>query len=395
MVAFADATGAATNIVANFEKILVKQTVSGSDTYSYATAQDSFFDLKVVWSTSTGDDGEIPGPLIEVFLNNFEITGWNLPNGGVPKKNKVTSTRQLVSLPSTPSSGTQFGYFTTTNPYVPSNYNIPVPTTSTLQGSNFRELYATSKPLRERSVSYFFQDREFLNGLIQGQNLFAQYYHYIFQANPDVKGINVYDVQYTTPGATVADINPVFYTWFYFPGTNPTDQQYYQQQIVDEYALSYSTAINTGFRGKFAIANNSNHMVYLQHSSDTLNSFTTAVNLWTHEVIAPSDAQILEKVLDPANMSEVVQVDSAWIQSREAANRLASVVAFGNDGFSRDTAVQIFGNPLIQVGDIVDLTYTLAGINHQKYLVHEVSHVFKNGLKTTLTLNQLSRGTTY
>lgn len=396
IIATADATGAANNIVANFEKVLVKQTGnSASAPYTYALAQDAFFDLKVVWSTSNGDDGEIPGPVIEVFLNNFEITGWNLAGGSVPNKNKLTSTRQMVSLPSAPLQQTQFGYFTTTSPYVPSNYNIPIPTSDSSQASNFRELYATSKPLKERSVSYFFQDREFLNGLIQGQNLFAKYNHYICQTNPDVKGINTYDVQYTTPGATVADINPVFYKWFYFPGTNPTDQQFYQQQTVDEYSLAYSTALNTGFRGKFAVANNSNHMVYLQHTSDTLNSFTTSINLWTHEVIAPSDSQILEKVLDPTNLSEVVQVDSSWIQSKEAANRLASVISFGNDGFSRDTSLQVFGNPLIQVGDIVDLTYTLAGILNKKYLVHEVSHTFQNGLKTTLTLNQLNNGTTY
>ena len=395
MIAWSDATGAASNIVSNFEKILVKQNVTGPSQYSYAVASDAYFDLKTVWYTSNGDDGETVGPLIEVFLNNFEITGWNYPTSTTPAKNSMTGVRKKISLPSAPTSGTKFGYFTSTSPNVPPKYTIPTAISNTVPASNFRELYATQKPLKERSVSYFWQDREFLNGMIQGQNLFSQYNHYIVQTNPDVKGINYYDVQYQTPGATIADIDPVYYTWFYFPGTNPTDQQYYQQQLVDEYSVSYSTALNTGFRGRFALANNSSHMVYLKHDADTLNSFTTAVKLWTHEIVAPSDPQILEKVLDPANVSEVIQVDSAWIQSSESANKLASVIAFGNDGFSKDTTVQIFGNPLIQVGDIVNLTYSLAGLKAQKYLVHHVSHVFNKGLKTTLILNMIGKGTTY
>jgi hypothetical protein len=59
-------------------------------------------------------------------------------------------------------------------------------------------------------------------------------------------------------------ILPVEYAWFYYPGNTLFDQKYLQHQIVDEYSASYSTPINTGFRGKFAIVNNSSHMVYLK-----------------------------------------------------------------------------------------------------------------------------------
>jgi hypothetical protein len=209
------------------------------------------------------------------------------------------------------------------------------------------------------------------------------------QTNPEAAGINYYDVQYQTPAATSVDVLPIEYLWYYFPGTQPLDQQYYQSQMVDEYSLAYSTPLNTGFRARMAIANNCGHMVYLTKQSDSLNAFTVSLNLWTHEVIAPSDAEIISRVLDPANIAEVIQVDSPWIQSKTSANKLIDVIKIGNDGFSKDTAVQVFGNPMVQVGDIVTLYYGLAGISGEKYLVHEVAHVFKNGLKTTLTLNSL------
>jgi hypothetical protein len=85
----------------------------------------------------------------------------------------------------------------------------------------------------------------------------------------------------------------------------------------------------------------------------------------------------------------VVQLDSEWIQSKQAAQRMLKVIAMGIDGFSKTVRLNIFGNPLIQVGDIVTLTYYLKGINSQKYFVNSVDHNFSNGLETSLTMNRI------
>ena len=422
VIAWSDVTNAVTNIISNFEKVLVKTSTNSSTNYSYSTASDQAFKLKAVVYNSDGTDGETSGVVLDVFLNNVEISGWQIvtPVTGTPAAdlhtwtysgslnkfpsfssgtvawqptpiNLVTGRRQKITIPTTANAGTIFGYFTSSTP-VPIQ-NLSYSSLRTISGaiSNLREIYAVQKPLKDRNVNYYYQEQEFLNSLIQGQNNFAQYQSYIMQTSPVANAINYYDVQYTTPAATIVDVLPVEYLWYYLPGTEPSDQQYYQSQVVDEYSLSYSTPINTGFRARMAIANNANHMVYLNKQSDSLNQFAVSLNLWTHEIIALSDAQVLQKVLDPTNTSEVIQVDSEWIQSKESANKLINVIKIGNDGFSKDTAVQVFGNPLVQVGDIVTVSYRLAGISSEKYLVHEVSHVFKNGLKTTLTLNSLNR----
>ena len=73
----------------------------------------------------------------------------------------------------------------------------------------------------------------------------------------------------------------------------------------------------------------------------------------------------------------------------------------GLEGFSKTISIQIFGNPLIQVGDVVNLSYNLNGISQQNYIVHSVSQEFNEGLSTTLVLNRLyqtitsSEATTY
>jgi hypothetical protein len=255
--------------------------------------------------------------------------------------------------------------------------------------ASVREIHATTKALKERSVSYFYQDREFLNGLIQDQPLSSNSPTYLMQTTPEISGINYYDVQYTTPAAVSVDVLPIEYMWYYFPGNNPEDQTNYQKKLIDEYSLAYSTPLNTGFRAKMAIANNSPNMVFLHKDSDEINQFTINLNLWTHEVVAPSDPQIIERIIDMSNLSEVVQLDSEWIQSKDAAYKMLKVIEMGIDGFSKEVSLNIFGNPLIQVGDIITLSYSLNGISQQKYLVKFVSHSFSQGLSTTLKLSRV------
>jgi len=423
IISWTDVTGTVGYIQSNFEKVLYKSSGKGTSNYQYSYATDQNYNLRVAISTSNGTDGETAGQLLNVFLNNIEITGWQIPivassvdtdntsimywtSGGSTYTwsstpiNKMTGLRQKVPFSLDPTNllySTYSGYSSSLSPVFP--YGM-FPSGTQVAGaagtaSYVREVHCCEKPLIERSVNYYYQDREFLNGMVQNRNVYNQYQSCIVQTNPDVVGINYYDVQYQTPAATSVDVLPIEYLWYYFPGTQPIDQQFYQQQVVDEYSLSYSTPINTGFRARMAIVNNCGHMVYLNKQSDSLNAFTVVLNLWTHEVIAPSDPEVIQKILDPANISEVIQVDSPWIQSKASANKLIDVIKIGNDGFSKDTAVQIFGNPMVQVGDVITINYSLAGITGEKYLVHEVAHVFNKGLKTTLTLNSLRPGIGY
>jgi hypothetical protein len=66
------------------------------------------------------------------------------------------------------------------------------------------------------------------------------------------------------------------------------------------------------------------------------------------------------------------------------------VVAKANDAFSKDISVKIFGNPLIQVGDIITLSYSLKNIKNLTYFVNSVTQTFNQGLQTTLVMNQIS-----
>jgi hypothetical protein len=406
---WSEVTGECRSIVNNFSKIIKKTLVNKKYEYSYVT--DNPFNLKVVTTTSDGSDGENATPtntktILSIFLNNIEITGWQEsktdtydavtnPGGSAWKPtevNPLTGMGQKPYFSNDVQAGTKFGFHASMSPVIiPGLHPTPVyfDQGTRVSPAALREIHATEKSLTERSVSYFYQDREFLNGLIQDQPLYSNSITYLMQTTPEVAGINYYDVQYTTPAAVSVDVLPVEYMWYYFPGNEKDDQTNYQKKLIDEYSLSYSTPINTGFRAKMAIANNSSNMVFLRKDADSLDQFTINLNLWTHEIVAPSDPEILEVMIDQSNSSEVAQLDSEWIQSKQAAQRILKTVQMGIDGFSKDATLSIFGNPLIQIGDIITLTYSLNGINQQKYFVHFVSHVFNQGLETRLGLKRI------
>jgi hypothetical protein len=417
---WSDVTAMVGNIVANFEQVLVKQS-TGS--YKYLPSADVFFQLKAVHYASDGSDGETSGEIIDVFINNARVLGWQKPdlsttdfnNGWQPTSiNTITGVPQLPLLSSTAGTydGTEFGAYMSTSPvqipitgypnglgttgvatYIP--YNNGTAITSTVTAGSIREIYATQATLKDRSTNYWHQTSTFLNGLIQNQNIFNIYQSYMMQTTPTLMGINVYDIQYSNPAATNVDILPIEYSQYYYPSGEPADNSYKQIISVDQYALSYSTLLNTGFRGKFAIANNSPYMVWLHKTPDQLNQASVYLVLWTHEIVAQSDPAIIEKVLNVNNATEVAQVDSTWIQSSSAANKMISTIANAIEGFSKDTNLKIFGNPLIQLGDIISLTYTLPGINSRLFVVQSVKHTFKDGLETDLVLNAVGLGTQY
>jgi hypothetical protein len=397
-----DVTGECNNILRTLPRVLKlnPDAVDGEPKYTYVT--DEMFNLRVVLNETDGSDGENgevgnPNTAVYVYLNNTEIIGWQVPDTSSNTAdwnptaiNTTTGVRQKPVVPTLYSESKNFGFYASIAPVELPEISYPTPLGFIYSVANLREIHATEKPLFERSAGYFYQDREFLNGLVQKQPLYSNSRTYMMQATPEISGINYYDVQYSTPAAVSVDVFPIQYMMSYFPGNTKEQQQYKQKKLVTEDSLSYSTPLNTGFRARMAIANSSPHMVLLTKESDEVVRVTVNLNLWTHEIVAPSDPEILEATIDASNMSEVVQLDSEWIQSKSAANKMLKIVEMGIDGFSTTTSLNIFGNPLIQVGDIVTLSYDLNGIENQRNMVTAVSHNFSNGLNTQITLKRLN-----
>lgn len=86
-----------------------------------------------------------------------------------------------------------------------------------------------------------------------------------------------------------------------------------------------------------------------------------------------------------------VGIANQWIQTEEFAKALGDWI---NDHWSNgcdEISVTSFGNPLIQLADLVAVNYPLRSMyrNDQRYVVTAVSHQWDNGLQTQLTLRRV------
>ena len=405
-IAWADVTGQCNKIIKNSLVFASKTQVDSNGPKLYSP---TVFNLQAVNYISNGSDGEDatalnPVNIIKVFVNNIAVTGWQVPSTPYDEDTnpngtgwKPLGTNPLTGLSKNPSVdifttyGKKFGFRTTDTPS-----NIPgltpqlvIPASTNTHTASLLEIHATTKPLLSRSVNYYYQDKEFLDGIIENRPMALEHPTYIMQTTPEVRGINIYDVEYGTPAAITALHSNVQYMWRYIPYKDLQNTAPQQKTLVDKYALAYSTLSNTGHRGRIAVANNSSHIVYIKKDAEPVNNFAINFTMWTNQAIVPSDPELIEKIIDIGNASDVIQVDTTSIQSRDAAYKVMKIIEFGMTGFSKDISLSIFGNPLIQVGDVITLTYSLKGIFQQKCVVSSVSHSFSNGLSTNLVLNRL------
>lgn len=242
-----------------------------------------------------------------------------------------------------------------------------------------------------RNAGYFYQETEFLNGIVQKQPLSLNSLSYLMQTTPEVSGITYYDVQYSTPAAVSVDFLPIQYALSYHPGNSKEQQAFTLKKIVTQESVAYSTPLNTGFRARMALANNSPHMVLLTNEPNEVVKTKINLKLWTNEIIASSEPDILEALIDDSNQNDVAQLDSEWIQSKFAGQKMLKIVESALDGFATTVNLEIFGNPLIQIGDPVILSYNLNGMVNQKHVVTAVSHSFSDGLSTNLTLSRIKQ----
>ena len=258
------------------------------------------------------------------------------------------------------------------------------------------EIYAdTVLPIDGNSVSareypiesrYYFFTKNYLNNIVN--NIPNYNPSFLFQGFPQVRGIKIYDVKHSTAPiyAGTAEIIPVEY------GSQAVASETNAQAgilgPIIKNDLMYSDLNTNPFRSKFAVVNNTNQLVYLE----AVNSENTHVPihiLAKHQKL--TDEQTIERVVDP-NQTLSVEMQTDWVSSRAEIEKILDMLARTSSSFYNDLTISVFGNPLVQVGDFVKLTYSLKRLGYDPAdssvqpvicLVTSVSQGFSGGVSDT------------
>lgn len=155
-------------------------------------------------------------------------------------------------------------------------------------------------------------------------------------------------------------------------------------------AVAVSDIFGTPRTAKFAVINLTNESIYLKQTKSEA-GFDSDSWLKGKPVVLGSEKEIILNILE-ANNSSNIDITSNWIQSKEQAEAVGYLISQYLQYQFKMIVVEIFGNPLVQLGDIVNFDYSIGNFNNDTdilYVICGIDHSFSGGLTTTLTLKPI------
>jgi hypothetical protein len=245
-----------------------------------------------------------------------------------------------------------------------------------------------------KNFNFHWQDPLYLNQLVKN-NLNAEP-NYYFWGPLDLFGVKIYEnVYYDTPPVLVntTRIENIIGAGKDYTGYNETIGK---TTIKD---VAHSDIFSTPFRFSLMLVNNNknNQMVWLAKGAEAAGPTVSAFAI-EGDYLKFTDSLQVKKVINSSNLQATVTLSSAWIQTKEQAEKLLNKAIVFANSFNTSVNVEIFGNPLVQVGDVCKLVYTAKRIGYDPesnsvsdayFLVKEVNQDFSGGLTTGLALRPL------
>lgn len=159
---------------------------------------------------------------------------------------------------------------------------------------------------------------------------------------------------------------------------------------IDKKSLAKSIVVGTPQTARFALLNLATETIYLTSDEQAL---TPNPQLYIKaNIIVPGDSYEISREIPNASGNYEIQIESNYIQSKEQAETILRMISKSISNPTKSISVKIFGNPLVQLGDIVKFNFFTNKIesdSSEYYIIQKIQHEYNNGLSTTLTIKPL------
>jgi hypothetical protein len=140
----------------------------------------------------------------------------------------------------------------------------------------------------------------------------------------------------------------------------------------------------TSFGAEVYLINNAGTWVPLDDSS--MHSFSVIGNY----VVTSGQHEYTDKTINEYSNPEPVIFQSSWIQKEDDAKAVSNWIKTLWSKQQSVVNMQVFGNPLVSVGDVITINYPSNNLDGtQKFVVMNVSNSFSDGLETSITARTL------
>ena len=136
---------------------------------------------------------------------------------------------------------------------------------------------------------------------------------------------------------------------------------------------------HNNFTSEIYVLNNSGYTTYLSGSNSTFSIVGNQIqkgNTLEYKVVEPNEF----------TKNEPVVFESTWIQNQKDVENLSTWLKTYWAKNNYNVTMEVFGNPLLYVGDIVTIEYPRQGLTtEQKFVIINVSQNYDKGLTTSIT----------
>ena len=138
------------------------------------------------------------------------------------------------------------------------------------------------------------------------------------------------------------------------------------------------------FGGEAYLLNNTSTTIPL--SDESLASFYVIGN-----TLAPSGQIEYSTEDSDYTEKEPVVFESKWLQNEADVKKLAAWIKSNVVNKGKVVELEVFGNPLLKIGDIVSINYPYQGLaGTEKFMIVKISHSYQEGLETSITCRLIS-----
>lgn len=191
------------------------------------------------------------------------------------------------------------------------------------------------------------------------------------KTDPLLRGISIYDVKFNSdvPYFHYEIVEPGGLVGFY--NADPNDFQ-------------ISSLIGTPFRAKIAVRNISNQVLFPVVESST----STSLGVAGKAIVVQNDQKYTTKISVMPGLQNI-EINAPWCPNQNVAERLNSDIAKNIFAMNQIYSIESFGNPALEAGDYVLLTYSLKNISDYFVITSSEISFGDGGIATNLKLRSL------
>lgn len=120
-------------------------------------------------------------------------------------------------------------------------------------------------------------------------------------------------------------------------------------------------------------------------------SLASQINVLGNNLIKTSGILYQEDKINKYSAQEPIVFEADWIQNENDAVEISNFIKSQWSKSNILLNLQVFGNPLISIYDIITISHPFSEINsNQKFIVTNINHSWGDGLETTITARSIA-----